>query len=52
MSNYRTSEIDLSLLPSGVLPCTLKNDYMFKAVLQQNRKALTGLVTALLRVPV
>ena len=51
MSNYRTSEIDLSLLPSGVLPCTLKNDYMFKAVLQQNRKALTGLVSALLHLP-
>ena len=52
MPSQQTTEIDLSTLPSGALPYTLKNDYMFKAVLQQNRKALTGLVSALLHLAV
>ncbi|MBR1931371.1 MAG: Rpn family recombination-promoting nuclease/putative transposase [Lachnospiraceae bacterium] len=35
-------------LPSGKLAYTLRNDYLFKAVLQKNRKALKGLLCALL----
>lgn len=38
----------LSSLPSGKLTYTFRNDYMFKAVLQQNEKALRGLICALL----
>lgn len=42
----------LDALPSGKLRYTLKNDYMFKAVLQKNQTALTGLLSALLKIPV
>lgn len=42
----------LDALPSGKLRYTLKNDYMFKAVLQKNQTALAGLLSALLKIPV
>ena len=38
--------------PTGPIKYTLRNDYMFKAVLQKNKKALTGLLSALLSMPV
>lgn len=38
--------------PTGPIRYTLRNDYMFKAVLQKNKKALTGLLSALLSMPV
>lgn len=41
----------LNALPSGRLRYTLKNDYMFKAVLQKNQTALKGLLLALLKIP-
>ena len=34
--------------PTGPIRYTLRNDYMFKAVLQNNKRALTGLLSALL----
>lgn len=36
-------------LPTGPLKHKLTNDYMFKAFLQRNKKALSGLICALLR---
>ena len=51
MLSTHNTPIDLSQLPSGPIPYTMKNDYMCKAVLQQNRKALTGLLSALLSIP-
>ena len=38
--------------PTGEIRYTLRNDYMFKAVLQKNKRALTGLLSALLSMPV
>lgn len=38
--------------PTGPIRYTLRNDYMFKAVLQKNEKALKGLLAALLSMPV
>ena len=38
--------------PTGPIRYTLRNDYMFKAVLQRNKRALTGLLSALLSMPV
>lgn len=38
--------------PTGKIRYTMRNDYMFKAVLQKNKKALTGLLAALLYKPV
>ena len=38
----------LASLPTGKLTYTLRNDYMFKAVLQKNKRALSGLLCALL----
>ncbi len=38
--------------PTGPIRYTLRNDYMFKAVLQKNEKALKGLLAALLSIPV
>ena len=37
--------------PTGEIRYTLRNDYMFKAVLQKNKRALTGLLSALLSMP-
>ena len=37
--------------PTGPIRYTLRNDYMFKAVLQKNKRALTGLLAALLYLP-
>ena len=37
--------------PTGPIRYTLRNDYMFKAVLQKNKRALTGLLAALLFLP-
>ncbi|MBR1931220.1 MAG: Rpn family recombination-promoting nuclease/putative transposase [Lachnospiraceae bacterium] len=47
MTKEKLSKV-LSDLPSGKLTYTLRNDYMFKAVLQKNRRALKGLLCALL----
>ncbi len=38
-------------LPTGKIRYTMRNDYMFKAVLQKNRNALKGLLAALLYIP-
>ena len=38
--------------PTGKIRYTMRNDYMFKAVLQKNKRALTGLLAALLSKPV
>ena len=38
--------------PTGTIRYTMRNDYMFKAVLQRNKRALTGLLAALLSMPV
>ena len=38
--------------PTGTIRYTMRNDYMFKAVLQKNKRALTGLLAALLSMPV
>ena len=38
--------------PTGPIRYTLRNDYMFKAVLQNNKRALTGLLSALLSMSV
>ena len=38
--------------PTGPIRYTLRNDYMFKAVLQKNERALKGLLSALLDMPV
>ena len=37
--------------PTGEIRYTLRNDYMFKAVLQKNKRALAGLLSALLSMP-
>ncbi len=42
---------DISKLPTGELKINLMNDYMFKAVFQENMKALEGLLYALLNLP-
>ena len=42
---------DISELPTGELKINLMNDYMFKAVFQENMKALEGLLYALLNLP-
>ena len=38
--------------PTGQIRYTMRNDYMFKAVLQKNRRALKGLLAALLFISV
>ena len=38
-------------LPTGKIDYTLTNDYMFKAVLQEDKKALKSLLSALLNIP-
>ncbi|MBE5922888.1 MAG: Rpn family recombination-promoting nuclease/putative transposase [Lachnospiraceae bacterium] len=43
---------ELETLPTGELRYTMRNDYMFKAVLQDNEYALRGLLAALLEMPV
>jgi predicted transposase/invertase (TIGR01784 family) len=50
MTHYKT-HYDPAKLPSGPLKYTLKNDYMFRAVLQKNKRALKGLLYALLGLP-
>ena len=42
---------DLSSLPTGKIKYGLTNDYMFRAVFQENKKALEGLLYALLALP-
>ena len=37
---------------TGNIPYTLKNDYMFKAVFQENEKVLKGFLSSLLNIPV
>lgn len=41
----------LDSLPSGELKYPMTNDYMFRAVMQKNNRALTGLLYALLDLP-
>ncbi len=36
---------------TGKIRYTLKNDYMFKAVFQQNKHVLKGFLSALLNIP-
>lgn len=43
---------ELETLPTGELRYTMRNDYMFKAVLQDNERALRGLLATLLEMPV
>ena len=43
--------IDLSILPTGQIRYKLTNDYMFRAVFQENNNALKGLLYALLNLP-
>ncbi|MCR5701084.1 MAG: Rpn family recombination-promoting nuclease/putative transposase [Lachnospiraceae bacterium] len=43
---------ELETLPKGELRYTMRNDYMFKAVLQDNEFALRGLLAALLEMSV
>ncbi|MBE5923938.1 MAG: Rpn family recombination-promoting nuclease/putative transposase [Lachnospiraceae bacterium] len=43
---------ELESLPKGELRYTMRNDYMFKAVLQDNEYALRGLLAVLLQIPV
>ena len=45
------NKIDFSALPTGKIRYRLTNDYMFRAVFQENKKALTGLLYALLNLP-
>ena len=45
------NKIDLTSLPTGKILYNLTNDYMFRAVFQENTKALTGLLYALLDLP-
>ncbi|MBQ8913276.1 MAG: Rpn family recombination-promoting nuclease/putative transposase [Lachnospiraceae bacterium] len=49
--NNEKQPIDLSSLPSGKIKYNLTNDYMFRAVFQENNKALEGLLYALLNLP-
>lgn len=48
MTDTRTQH---DALPVGVLPYTMTNDYMFRAVLQKNTNALKGFLYALLSLP-
>lgn len=42
---------NLDFFPSGKLEYPMTNDYMFRAVMQKNNRALTGLLYALLDLP-
>ena len=46
-----TQTHNMESLPSGKLEFPMTNDYMFRAVMQTNNKALTGLLYALLDLP-
>ena len=50
-NNSISSKPDLSSLPTGKIKYGLTNDYMFRAVFQENKKALEGLLYALLTLP-
>ena len=50
-NNSLSSKPDLSSLPTGKIKYGLTNDYMFRAVFQENKKALEGLLYALLSLP-
>ncbi len=45
----KSNNCNLLTLPSGKLRYKLTNDYMFRAVFQENENALKGLLSALLR---
>lgn len=47
----KANKTELDNLPTGVIRYTMKNDYMFRAVLQKNENALKGLLYALLSLP-
>ena len=51
MTQTTKATINLSDLPTGPIRYSMRNDYMFKAVLQKNQKALTGLLSSLLSIP-
>ena len=50
-NNSFSTKPDLSSLPTGKIKYGLTNDYMFRAVFQENKKALEGLLYALLALP-
>ncbi len=50
-NNSLSHKPDLSSLPTGKIKYGLTNDYMFRAVFQENKKALEGLLYALLSLP-
>ena len=47
----KANKTELDNLPTGAIRYTMKNDYMFRAVLQKNENALKGLLYALLSLP-
>lgn len=51
MAKTKNTTGSLDRLPSGKLEYPMTNDYMFRAVMQTNNQALTGLLYALLGLP-